>query len=195
MKSPCPVGQRYGRLVVVGEAEPSANSKRMWSVVCDCGVAKSVQANNLVSGNSASCGRCTRNRGRRRRPDGEVNRDQAFKALLRGAQRRNLKVSIMFADWLQLSQQDCRYCGTEPSNNYCLRYSDNGEPRSGLAFVYNGLDRVDSGQGYTHDNVVPCCIHCNRAKNARSLEEFLQWVRRVHTRMISGGNGEAVSTR
>lgn len=47
-------------------------------------------------------------------------------------------------------------------------------------FVRNGIDRVDSAQGYVLTNVVPCCKQCNRAKSDLSREEFLTWVERVH---------------
>lgn len=47
-------------------------------------------------------------------------------------------------------------------------------------FVYNGLDRLDTSQGYAPGNVVPCCGDCNWAKRARTRPEFLAWVVRVY---------------
>ena len=54
-------------------------------------------------------------------------------------------------------------------------------------FVYNGLDRVDNEKGYTIDNVVPCCKHCNYAKRNRSVEEFIDWIAQVYEYSVQGG--------
>lgn len=54
----------------------------------------------------------------------------------------------------------CHYCGCEPGT-----HNQNG---------LNGIDRVDSGQGYTDENVVPCCGKCNLMKGTKSPDEFLR---------------------
>lgn len=46
--------------------------------------------------------------------------------------------------------------------------------------IYNGLDRVDSKLPHNINNVVPCCIHCNKAKLDRTQDEFYAWVEKVH---------------
>lgn len=38
----------------------------------------------------------------------------------------------------------------------------------------SGLDRIDSSQGYTNTNTVPCCTLCNFAKANFSQDVFLQ---------------------
>jgi len=38
----------------------------------------------------------------------------------------------------------------------------------------------NDAKGYTIDNVVPCCTACNRAKWARTVEEFLGWIVQVY---------------
>jgi hypothetical protein len=50
------VGQRFGRLVVVGDAGLNKYSQRMIRCVCDCGVTKEVLATGLRAGSSKSCG-------------------------------------------------------------------------------------------------------------------------------------------
>ena len=50
-------GQRFGKLVVLGEvAERDKNKKVLWSCVCDCGTRKDVSSANLRCGNTKSCG-------------------------------------------------------------------------------------------------------------------------------------------
>ena len=49
-------GNRYGRLTVIGLAESSGDGKRRWICKCDCGEIRTVQAGNLTSGHTTSCG-------------------------------------------------------------------------------------------------------------------------------------------
>jgi hypothetical protein len=50
------VGQRFGRLVVVALADPSAAGQVRWHCKCDCGATTAVQTSNLRSGHVRSCG-------------------------------------------------------------------------------------------------------------------------------------------
>lgn len=52
-------GQRFSRLVVVARAENTATGQARWTVVCDCGEQKIVEARNLRRGRTVSCG-CVR---------------------------------------------------------------------------------------------------------------------------------------
>jgi hypothetical protein len=45
-----------------------------------------------------------------------------------------------------------------------------------------GIDRVDSSRGYYLDNVVPCCLPCNRMKNDSLLDEWYARMERVLSR-------------
>lgn len=50
-------GQRFGRLVVLGLADvPDRKGFIFWRVLCDCGTEKIVMQNNLVYGQTKSCG-------------------------------------------------------------------------------------------------------------------------------------------
>lgn len=46
---------KYGRLLVL-EKDDSGKSTRMWKCLCDCGVEKTVRADHLKNGRTASCG-------------------------------------------------------------------------------------------------------------------------------------------
>lgn len=48
-------GKRFGRLVVVQEAEP-LDGRVAWHCVCDCGNEVTVKAINLTTGDTNSCG-------------------------------------------------------------------------------------------------------------------------------------------
>lgn len=60
----------------------------------------------------------------------------------------------------------CFYCGSAPS-------------------PWNGIDRVDSAKGYFDGNVVTACRHCNRAKLARSRQEFEAWIHQASRHLKS----------
>lgn len=49
-------GQRFGKLVVIGKSTGKEQDKCGWIVRCDCGIEKTVKRNNLVSGNTKTCG-------------------------------------------------------------------------------------------------------------------------------------------
>ena len=54
------VGQKYGRLTVVGPAEdcvqPSGQKKAQWECQCDCGVVVTVRSGDMRNGHTSSCG-------------------------------------------------------------------------------------------------------------------------------------------
>lgn len=53
-------GQRFGRLVVIKQAEdhiqPNGNRRAMWECLCDCGKTKDIRGDGLTSGAVVSCG-------------------------------------------------------------------------------------------------------------------------------------------
>ena len=55
IRSRLEIGQRFGRLLVVGEGVVD-NSVAFYPVVCDCGVEKRVKRESLLSGATQSCG-------------------------------------------------------------------------------------------------------------------------------------------
>lgn len=73
------------------------------------------------------------------------------------AKRRGLNWLIDFESWQSLvASNSCHYCLGELSPTGC------------------GLDRKDNEEGYTKDNVVPCCRLCNTIKaSIFSYEEML----------------------
>ena len=67
---------------------------------------------------------------------------------------------------------DCHYCRVPPAQRFY-------EKRRRGFCLYNGLDRVDNSEGYTLENVVSCCVVCNKAKGTMSYEDFMTYLRRV----------------
>lgn len=83
------------------------------------------------------------------------------------------KKQLEFDLFLKISQSNCHYCNCAPSNNF-NRYKDPVR-----IFNYNGLDRIDSSQNHSIENVVSCCKVCNFAKADLAIDDFYKWIKRI----------------
>lgn len=54
-------------------------------------------------------------------------------------------------------QEPCDYCGLVPSPG-----------------AWNGIDRLESSDGYHEGNTVPCCTPCNSAKSTMYPDVFVE---------------------
>lgn len=175
-------GQRYNRLVCIRYNRREAK----WLCDCDCGAVVLVRRHNLIHGTVKSCG-CHRREttGPRLSKMRETTNPSFITSLytsyLGRAKRKKIEMTITLDDFERLTQQNCSYCGLPPSATHKTYESQQRKP-----YVYNGLDRVDNSKGYTLDNVVPCCKHCNKAKNSLNQDEFLDWVKRVYMFRLGG---------
>lgn len=44
----------------------------------------------------------------------------------------------------------------------------------------NGIDRIDSSEGYTLTNVIPCCTKCNRMKLNYTTRDFIDHISKIY---------------
>ena len=81
-----------------------------------------------------------------------------------------------------LAKAPCKYCGLEHSKEIEDRLNESKKQKrlSDHILKCNGIDRVDSSKGYTKENSVTCCKHCNTAKNIMSDISFYKWIKRVY---------------
>lgn len=161
-------GQKYGTLTCI-EPTDKCNVRGLiiWKCICDCGnVVEKVAAyicSNAKIGKTPSCG-CRRRLGR-----GIASRNRVLESYKRGAKRRGLEWSLTDEEALILFAGDCYYCGDSPSHNYNPINLNGG-------FQYNGIDRLNSDDGYTVSNSVSCCWDCNRIKGRMNMDEFEQYI-------------------
>ena len=190
MKKEDLLGQKFGRLMVVGAAEPSGKRKRAaWLCKCECGVEKVIRAESLKDGSTKSCG-CLNDEKRSERAAmmyGVLVKYHPSEATARHVWKKQYDDGISFEDFMRISQMNCDYCGSEPNNIQNAAASD--KKASAFAkengdFKYNGLDRVDSTKPHTLENVVPCCKWCNYAKRERTVEEFKTWIEQLYYAMF-----------
>lgn len=88
---------------------------------------------------------------------------------------KNLQFELNIEEFEKFILDNCFYCGTKPLKNISNRKNfKNHEFNKEL--IYNGIDRIDSSNGYTLNNVVTCCYICNYAKRNLKINEFYQWL-------------------
>jgi hypothetical protein len=194
MKKEDLLGQRFGRLVVIGEAEPIGKRKRTaWLCRCDCGIVKPIKAEHLKDGTTKSCG-CLNDEKRSERAKDMYSVNIKYSPSEASARHvwshRYGDGNLSFEDFLRISQMDCHYCGGAPNNTQntamSVKHSSAFAKENGN-FTYNGLDRIDNNKPHDLDNVVPCCKWCNFAKRERTVEEFGAWVGQLHRTMFRAG--------
>lgn len=174
------INNRYGMLVVKQRANERTNSGQIkYICLCDCGKQHIISGECLRSGKTKSCG-CYKHVPTNKILDRKmaVWRQLYNSTVIKKNKKRNIEGNISFDDFLKISNMNCHYCGREPSN-----YASDlrgGKYISDTKVYYNGLDRIESNQGYTLDNVYPCCKFCNCAKNTMSENDFFKFINQVY---------------
>lgn len=172
------IGARFSKLVVICFMRykrcPNKRSRVPYVLCrCDCGREKTISLWDIKAGKIKTCGL--------NHPHYDDRSMPAFNFIYSMYQRRSVKLSgncpLTKEQFRGLTQQACHYCGRPPIS---VSYRGQcGRCNSGLnisQYVYNGLDRKDSSEGYTISNVVPCCGTCNHAKHTMSYHEFIAWI-------------------
>lgn len=179
-------GKKFHRLTAISYITGSK-----WLCLCDCGNYINVRTRDLNTNNTKSCG-CLKREvlSSTEQKDKLISYSTKYHPRISSARRvwrdytnrfKNI-ICITFEIFLEKSQMNCYYCGIFPQNKIntfiyqkSIQYNiDNGD------FIYSGLDRINSDRYYTEDNIVPCCIACNRAKSDYSMDEFLLWVDKLN---------------
>lgn len=170
-------GKKFGRLTLLKRAGHNRHKHILWLCRCDCGKEKTILGINLRLRNTKSCG-CLRGESaasRRRLSPGVAS----MRGVIGRYKRQGLEFELTEEQFFKLTQKDCHYCGSKPSNIYKPQGNNGG-------YTYNGLDRVDNTKGYVIGNVVSCCQICNSAKSKLTLPEFRDWAKRLCNKMFGG---------
>lgn len=168
------IGSKINRLTVVAFHHKDKQWRKYYVFICDCGQEKIIHGAAVVSGNTKSCGCLSEEVKKARRIS--LNHSEVT-AIILGYKRH--AIDRGFGWFLKRNEveiiinKNCSYCGTPPSN---IKKTKNS---IGDGLLYSGIDRIDSMQGYTIANSIPCCKLCNYAKSNLSLKEFHSWAVRL----------------
>jgi len=79
-----------------------------------------------------------------------------------------------------LTQGNCFYCGNPPSQKV--------SPRGCYgSYIYNGIDRKLSSEGYTITNSLSCCFECNKTKSNTPYPIFIEWLKKSYNHLKTSG--------
>lgn len=106
-------------------------------------------------------------------PNAGSSLNSLFSTYKRNALNRNYEFNISKEEFINIINKNCHYCDKKPSN--IIRSKCNIDD-----FIYNGIDRIDNTKGYILNNIKSCCGQCNRAKTDMSLNDFKEWIFKVH---------------
>lgn len=189
-------GKVFGKLKVIRYHHTSEKrGEAFYLCQCECGKETTVDYGHLSSGHTKSCG-CLQVEVIKKRSDGNTwgrkyNNPQDISIIT--VWKASYADGCSLEKFLELSQKPCHYCGELPSNSFNKYLTKEGELTNKQIseqwaqqayFIYNGLDRVDSSLPHNEDNIVTCCIDCNRAKHIMSVEQFLKWIEKVYKHSI-----------
>ena len=166
------LGRTFGNLRVIWDCGINIHGSTVWLCVCNCGKTTLVRGCRLTKGHITGCG-CRRKLGH-----GESNFNALFDSYKRQAKKRGVGFWLTRDKFAWLTKQECFYCGQEPAQTVL-------KSRSFGAYIYNGVDRLDSKLDYTEENCVPCCGVCNIMKNDTPAENFLQHVKKIYNRSVA----------
>ncbi len=189
-----PIGGKYGQWTVVGFNDIN-KAKSRWQVRCACGWTDVVNSNNLIRGISTCCYKCKNrklkdDRGRCfsvtiystdadflvREWDSQVP-DLFWDRLNKSASKRGLILDIKADDLVRLFAEQrgrCAYTGLG------IHMNNNGRKCTA------SLDRIDSDNGYSIDNIQFVHKHVNLMKNVFSHDYFVAMCKSVVANLSPG---------
>ncbi len=173
-------GNVYGYLTAISrDRKVNWGEEYYWLCKCKCGNNKSIRKSSLISGKTRSCGCYDAEIKKRIRLDnyGAIKR-KIYRRYKYGAIERNLIFDLSFDYFISIIEKKCYYCNAE---GYIKTSTNKNHP----FYKSNGIDRIDSYNGYVIGNVVPCCRNCNVSKNDKTQKEFAEWIINVYNNLPS----------
>ena len=175
------VGRIYGRLTVVAQSENVTTTdgitRSTWECLCECGNTTVKIGTELNKNRTKSCG-CLRTESRYRLRNNDLSvsnrsENRLYKDYIDSAKRRGHTFNITNAEFIELINSSCFYCGEKPR--------DVRKKRGGTEYIgkFNGVDRFDNSIGYEIENCKPCCKTCNRMKQVYHGNDFIDHMKKI----------------
>lgn len=186
MKRQNRIGQKFNKLTILSISQNDNKvNKVKYLCICDCGNKREVYNNNLIYGKTRSCGCIQKertaqsNRNLWRKPLGSSSFHNLYNCYIKRAKKINIEFKLSKDSFKLLTKENCYYCGIKPKNKHKV-FSKDKNWQEANAYIYNGLDRINSKFGYIINNIVPCCKQCNQGKMDYSVKDFFTWIKRVY---------------
>ncbi len=176
------VGEKYGRLKILEEAQRTTNGRKRYFVkcLCDCGNITFVEKSKVKNGTTQSCG-CLQTETRKnlgnktKKENGEAAFNECYNSYKKSAKKRGYEFNLTKTEFAEIIVMPCVYCGES--------LTQEKKKRSAFgSFRYTGIDRYDNTKGYVSGNCVPCCKVCNRLKSDMTIDEMESRLSRVLAR-------------
>ena len=158
-------GQKFGIWIVIKKVKVPNITRAMFFCKCECGTEEIISGKRLRKGKTKSCG-CNK----RKKTKEERFKTTMFAIYKRRSKYKKFGFNLTKKEILELSEQNCYYCGKKPNNFYTVHED---------TFYYSGLDRINNNIGYISTNVVPCCKQCNQAKSNLTQKQFEDHVLKI----------------
>ena len=151
----------------------ACNKKLYYKCICkNCNSTLILRKDSIMGASKCHCVKCKGN-GIVPSLDGPLN---VYKYNYKmGAFNRGLTWELTDDEFKQIISQPCYYCGELPHPIQSLRRYTHVKDE----LYVNGIDRLNSDDGYTISNSVPCCSMCNKMKLDFSLDKFILQVKKI----------------
>jgi hypothetical protein len=177
------IGKKFGKLTVVSEAGRTVNGHVTWNCLCDCGNSCVRTGTSIIRSKNSSCG-CYYLYGKNNplwTGIGDISSSWFHKVIERSASGRKSrngiqkKLDLTLEDIWNLFLQQNRKCAL---TGLILTFPIKGTPIE-LKKSTASLDRINSSEGYTLDNVQWVHKSINIMKNVYSQEYFIEMCKLV----------------
>lgn len=195
----------FGKWEVLYRTKNDSNNKVMWVCQCECGTIRAVAAKSLKSGASTNCG-CLRLNTLAEKADKKIHQyNEQGELILKKCSRCQKWLSPEESFWKNKTCKDgyhneCKICGSTSKESRYNIYKKNAKRRKldfnlskedfyvltsqpchycGDIKEYNGIDRIDSTQGYFLKNCVSCCSICNKMKLDYKYSFWLNHMKKI----------------
>ncbi len=88
----------------------------------------------------------------------DTGEPKQYKSYRLRANAKRIKFELTIPEFTAITEMDCSYCGGQGG----------------------GIDRVDSGIGYTKENSTPCCWKCNAMKYTHTVDNFINHIKKIY---------------
>lgn len=167
----------------------SGGRTTLWLFKCICGREYEGILDNVVHGNTKSCG-CMRQRliaESQILPNFQEVFNRAYATHLDAAKRRGYTSALTLEQYTNISKSPCAYCGGFSSRKtQALQRIKNRQRFNAGVVNANSVDRENNEPFYTLQNSVPCCFICQKMKGTLSKEEFKKQIKKIVSFIATG---------